>query len=229
VSIILFYFKGYLNFYEGNAWLKRLAYIWIAQNIVLVISTAYRNTVYIGDFGLTHKRIGVYVYLLLCVVGLITTFIKIAKGKNNWFLFRKNAWIFYALMIVSCPFDWDSIITNFDISTFESTKTLELDQYYLAGLGHANFAVMFDYYIVQGKTLRLKPFKQVREADVVVEKTDDKYTDEVKNSLWYKYLEMERDYAGHHWQSHCVSKSNNLHAVEKMIKDNGLICPVSLR
>lgn len=144
-------------------------------------------------------------------------------------MFRKNAWIFYGLMILSCPFDWDSIITNFDINTFESTKTLELDQYYLAGLGHANFAVMFDYYIVQGKTLRLTAFKQVRSAEGAAEKISDKYTEEVKNMLWYKYLEMERDYAGHHWQSHCVSKSNNLHAVEKMIKDHGLICPVSLR
>jgi hypothetical protein len=64
VSVILFYFRGYLNFYEGNKWLKALTYLWIAQNIMLVISTAYRNTVYIGDYGLTHKRIGVYVYLI---------------------------------------------------------------------------------------------------------------------------------------------------------------------
>ena len=63
VSVILFYFRGYLNFYENNRWLKNLSYIWIVQNIVLVISTACRNSIYISDYGLTNRRIGVFVYL----------------------------------------------------------------------------------------------------------------------------------------------------------------------
>jgi hypothetical protein len=229
VSVILFYFRGYLNFYEGNKWLKNLTYIWIAQNIILVISTAYRNTVYIGSYGLTHRRIGVYVYLFLCIAGLVTTFIKVHKGKNNWFLFRKNAWIFYTLMIVACPFDWDSIITSFDISRFQSDRTMEIDQRYLADLGYTNLAQLFQYYIVEGKTLHARA--DTTQQDIIRRSpgSDSQYYDNIKNMIWYKYLDMENNYAPHSWQSHCMAKSGNLPAIEKMMKDNNLVCPVYIR
>ncbi|MCW3126228.1 MAG: hypothetical protein JWO03_1886 [Bacteroidetes bacterium] len=229
VTVILFYFRGYLNFYEGNKWLKGLAYIWIAQNLMLVLSTVYRNTVYIYDFGLTHKRIGVYVYLFLCVAGLVTTFIKIFQRKNNWFLFRKNAWIAYTLMIVACPVDWDTVITTFDIDHFQANKTMEIDQRYLAELGHTNFAQLFQYYIVEDKSLKAQIDSSAKPSAFSRDNYTPYYNKEIKDMLWNKYLYLERDYAPHHWRSHCMSKSNNLHAVEKMIADHKLVCPVQLR
>ena len=230
VSVILFYFKGYLNFYEGNKWLKALTYLWIAQNIMLVISTAYRNTVYIGDYGLTHKRIGVYVYLILCITGLVTTFIKISMGKNNWFLFRKNGWIVYGMMIVACPFDWDSIITEFDISRFENNRTMEVDQRYLVDLGHTNMARIFEYYIVEGKTLRARADSTGYDRrGIVSSDSENAYNQEIKTMIWYEYLYLDKRYAKHSWQSHCMSESGNLHAIEKMIKEHHLVSPVQIR
>ena len=79
IGIILFVFRGYLNFYENNRWLKTLAYAWIVQNALLVITTANRNYWLIESNGLTRRRIGVYVYLLLCLVGLTTTIIKVMQ------------------------------------------------------------------------------------------------------------------------------------------------------
>jgi len=229
VTVILFYFRGYLNFYEGNKWLKNLAYIWIAQNIILVISTAYRNTIYVSSYGLTHRRIGVYVYLFLCVAGLITTFIKVSQGKNNWFLFRKNAWIFYTLMIVACPFDWDSIITSFNISRFQADRTMEIDQRYLADLGYTNLSQLFQYYIVEDKTLKSHANTSEETFSRLSMSSDSQYYIDIKNMIWDKYLYLEARYAPHSWQSHCMAKSGNLHAIEKMMKDNNITCPVTLR
>jgi hypothetical protein len=226
VCVILFYFRGYLNFYEGNGWLKKLSYIWIAQNIILVISTAYRNTVYIGDYGLTHKRIGVYVYLFLCIVGLVTTFVKITQGKNNWFLFRRNAWVAYVFMIVSCPVDWDTVITSFDINRFQSDKTMEIDQRYLADLSYTNLAQLFEYYIVEGKTLHYVPATSAGEITLRITGADSHYSNDIKKMIWEKYTYLETRYAPHSWQSHCMSKSNNLHAIERMMKEHNLSCPV---
>lgn len=225
IAIILFYFRGYLNFYENNRLLKSLSFVWIIQNIILVISTAYRNTAYISNYGLTHKRIGVYVYLILCVVGLITTFIKISHKKNNWFLFRKNAWIFYGFMIIACPFDWDSIITTFDINRFQKDNTMEIDQRYLAQLSHTNLAQIFEYYIVEGKTLHANS----NERQISRVETYNYYGEQIKNMIWYQYLDLKHDYAAHKWQSHCVTKSQNLKGVEKMIEEHHLVCPVSVR
>jgi hypothetical protein len=115
ISIILFYFRGALNFDKQSKTIKVLAYCWIVQNVLMLISTAFRNELYIAAYGLTYKRIGVYVYLLLSVIGLITTFIKIVQVKSNHFLFRVNGWLFYTVLIISCFFSWDILITDYNI------------------------------------------------------------------------------------------------------------------
>lgn len=129
IAIILFYFRGGLNFYEKNRALKVLAFLWIIQNAVLIITIASKNQLYVSEYSLTYKRIGVFVYLLLSLIGLATTFIKILQTKSNWFLFRKNAWAFYTILILSCFINWDLLITKFNI---EHSK--ELDKPYLLTL-----------------------------------------------------------------------------------------------
>ncbi len=236
ISIILFYFRGYLNFYAGSKWLKLLAYLWIAQNIVLVLSTCYRNYSYIASYGLTHKRIGVYVYLILCITGLVTTFIKILQAKNNWFLFRKNAWIMYAMLIAASPVDWDMVITDFNITHFQADRRMEIDQQYLANLSHTNLARMFRFCIVENRSLKTQQDTMVIAVVAVVAPAGENIADtpfdrnlEVKRSLWYNYLYLQRDYAQHDWQSTCTSKSQNLADIQEMIHKHHLISPVSLR
>ncbi|MGI9543070.1 MAG: DUF4153 domain-containing protein [Cyclobacteriaceae bacterium] len=133
VIIILYFFRGNLNFFSGNRRLLWLAYFWILQNLLLVYTTAYKNFLYISEYGLTHKRIGVYVYLSLTFFGLLTTFIKVFATKSNWFLFRKNAWLFYLAMIVCTFFNWDRIITEYNLS---KSKRTDID--YLIGLSTSN-------------------------------------------------------------------------------------------
>jgi hypothetical protein len=123
ILIILYYFRGSQNFFEKNLSLKFLGYVWIIQNALLILSTAVRNQLYVNEFSLTYKRIGVYVYLLLCLIGLATTFVKILKTRSNWFLFRKNGWAFYAVLVISCLFNWDLIITKFNIHYSKNLDT----------------------------------------------------------------------------------------------------------
>ena len=92
ILIILFYFRGALNFNKDNKSLKLLVYVWLAQNAFVIISTAYRNLLYISEYSLTYKRLGVYIWLVLTMVGLITTFVKIYGKRNNLYLFKSNGW-----------------------------------------------------------------------------------------------------------------------------------------
>ncbi len=138
IAVILFYFRGALNFYQKSKTLKLLAYIWIAQNVFMLFSTAMRNEMYINEYGLTHKRIGVYVYLLLAATGLITTFFKITKAKSNMYLLRSNSRIFYSALILSAFFNWDYIITDFNIH-----KAGQLDKDYLVKLSNTNLAQLY--------------------------------------------------------------------------------------
>ena len=115
IGIILFFFRGFSNFLKEAKWLKVLGFIWIAQNVILLASTAIRNQMYVEAYGLSHKRIGVFIYLLLATTGLILTLYKLALKKNNGFLFRKNAWAFYAVLLMATPIQWDQIITEYNI------------------------------------------------------------------------------------------------------------------
>ncbi len=114
IIITLYYFRGSLHFIKNNTWLKWLAYLWIFQNILLALSSASKNNFYISDYGLTYKRIGVYIYLILTIIGLITTMIKITYTKSNWFLVRKNTWAFYFILLICSLVHWDYYIIRYN-------------------------------------------------------------------------------------------------------------------
>lgn len=210
IAVILFVFRGYLNFFENNKWLKLLAYGWIAQNIVLVITTAHRNWWIIESSGLTRRRIGVYVYLLLCIIGLTTTLLKVMQRNSNWFLFRKNAWAFYAVFIISCFVNWDDFIVQYNCRHYKTQKFKYIDKRYLLKLSHTGMASLFEYY------------KQEKAADSTANNLFDKdmvfyiYDD-------YKYMKMEVDSAS--WKSYCISKTQYVRAVDEMIAKGGIPRP----
>lgn len=129
ISIILYYFRGNQNFYQNNQWLVRLTYLWIFQNGLLLLGIIHKNQIYIEEFGLTYKRIGVYVYLLMTFAGLLTTFWKVRELKSVWFLFRKNTMVAYSLLIISSFINWDSLIAKYNINTAK-----HLDVAYLLNL-----------------------------------------------------------------------------------------------
>ena len=140
IVIILYFFRGNLNFYEGNKTLKVLSFIWIFLNAILIFLIAAKNYNYIISFGLTYKRIGVNIYLFLTFIGLITTFLKVSKIKNLWFLFRINTRIAFVLLILFSIVNWDSYITKYNINYAQS-----LDLSYLINLSDNNAILLNEY------------------------------------------------------------------------------------
>ncbi|WP_179020475.1 DUF4153 domain-containing protein [Winogradskyella forsetii] len=120
IMILLYVFRGNLNFYEDNKTLKRLAFTWIILNMLLVLSIVFKNGQYIYYFGLTYKRIGVLVYLMLTTIGLVTTLLKIYNVKNNWYLFRINTQAAFIILIISSTINWDYHITNYNFNYAQS-------------------------------------------------------------------------------------------------------------
>lgn len=116
VGVILFYFKGSFNFDEKAKRLKQLSKIWILLNGVLILSTIVKNSEYVSFFGLTYKRLGVYAFLCLAIIGLFFTFLKITKQKTNAYLFNQMIWYFYGTILLCSFVNWGNLITNYNIS-----------------------------------------------------------------------------------------------------------------
>lgn len=149
IVIILYFFRGSLNFYEHNTLIKKLSYAWILLNIILVILIAIKNNNYVAIFGFTYKRIGVFIYLTLTLVGLVTTFLKVHKIKNLWFLFRVNAQVAFAVLIISSCIDWDYSITNYNL---KHAKSLDLN--YLIRLTDNNAILLQEYALTHPVTIK---------------------------------------------------------------------------
>ncbi|TAD92467.1 MAG: DUF4173 domain-containing protein [Bacteroidetes bacterium] len=113
--VVLFFFRGNLNFMWQNGVLRSLTLLWIVQNFILCISVGIRNFYYIQHMGLAYKRIGLLFYLLLVAVGLITIIIKVYRKKTMHFLLRVNGWVAFTLLVFSSLVNWDLLIVNYNL------------------------------------------------------------------------------------------------------------------
>ncbi len=116
VGIVLYFFRANLNFYSRNRLLKSLSYAWLAQNAVLAVSVAVRNSWYIYYYALAYKRIGVFLFLIMTMVLLFTVYTKVKSRKTGFYLIRMNALCLYILLLFASIFNWDSIIARYNFS-----------------------------------------------------------------------------------------------------------------
>lgn len=115
IVVILFYFKSGFNFDDKSQSLKFLAKTWILLNAVLVISALVKNAEYFVNFGATYKRLGVFAFLILSLIGLYFTFRKIQKQKTNAFLINHMVWYFYGTVLAASFINWGGLATAYNI------------------------------------------------------------------------------------------------------------------
>jgi len=112
MGIMLYFFRRNLNFYSKSRFIKLMTYSWIAQNLILAISVAIRNYHYIQYWGLAYKRIGVIMFLIAVIYGLISLYIKIKYTKTAYYLIKKNALAVYLILMIFSLLNWDTIIAK---------------------------------------------------------------------------------------------------------------------
>lgn len=141
IAILLYYFRKDLNFYENNKWLKYAAYIWITQNVILIISVSLRNYYYIDFYGLTHLRIGVGVFLVITLIGLCSLWIKIRDLRSLFYMFRINTWALYIVWVSLAFVNWDVLIARYNLSN--SFKN-GIDYTYLLSLSDNTLPIIYE-------------------------------------------------------------------------------------
>jgi len=119
IIIVLFFFRGNLNYLKNNKFLRLLSYTWLAQNGILAISVAVRNFWYINYFSLAYKRIGVIIFLVLTIYGLYTVFVKVNRRKSSFYLFKSNSLALYVVLVVSSIINWDTLIAKYNFKHSE--------------------------------------------------------------------------------------------------------------
>lgn len=158
MGLLLVFFRGHLNFYAKNNWLKRMAYLWMALNALLLCHAAFKNTLYVAHSGLTGKRLGVYLFLLLVGFGLATVLIKIRRLKSLMYLLRVNSAALYAVLIFALTLPWGNWITAYNLR-YIADPDLE----YLMELSSWNAHQLHAYAREQGQSLEPDQSREIEE------------------------------------------------------------------
>jgi hypothetical protein len=117
--IVLYYFRGDLNFHRHNRVIRLLSYAWLVQNLVLALSVAMRNYRYIHHYALAYKRIGVAFFLIAVCIMLVLVILKVRDRRSMHFLSRWSALAVYGSALLMAVFDWDTIIARYNMAQRE--------------------------------------------------------------------------------------------------------------
>lgn len=104
---------------ENYRFLQLLIGAWLFQNAFLVISVAIRNVHYINHSGLAFKRIGVFFFLVLVVIGLISVWVKINQRRNAAWVFWVNSWAVYLVLTCSAVVNWSVVVTRYNLEVHQ--------------------------------------------------------------------------------------------------------------
>jgi hypothetical protein len=116
IGVIMFYFRSAFSFDVKAGPLKALATTWILLNALLICSAIAKNSEYILSYGLTFKRISVFIFLALSLVGLYLTYFKLKNKKTNGFLVNRMTWILFITFIVLSPVNFSWLVTRYNIT-----------------------------------------------------------------------------------------------------------------
>jgi hypothetical protein len=136
-----FYYAGYAH--EGAAWLtvalalatvilsvvfrgtilrdprlgslRRLAWIWSAENVLLAIAVYNRLMIYVGFNGMTRMRIVGFFGITAVVAGFVLVVWKIAREKDFAWLIRRQSWALALTIYVFALTPVDSLAVSYNV------------------------------------------------------------------------------------------------------------------
>ena len=121
----------------GDRRVQVLVYVWIGQNLLLVLSSMLRLDLYVEAYALTHWRIAAFLWMGLVMAGLVLIIMRIALARNSRWLIGANMVAVSAVVFATCFVNFNAIIARFNVehSRQFSGEGAVLDRTYLVSLG----------------------------------------------------------------------------------------------
>jgi hypothetical protein len=113
---------------------RRLAYLFVLQNLFVLASAARRLGLYVEVYGLTRFRVSVVFWMLLVAVGFITILVRLWGQRPLITLFRQNAVTTLLLLTAVSLANIDGWIADWNVDRYEQGSSIAVDLRYLASL-----------------------------------------------------------------------------------------------
>lgn len=117
--------------------IRWLVIAWVAQNILLVASSALRTIDYVGAYSLTLLRIAALEWMALVALGLCFILWRVLAGKSGPWLINANAAALALLLSIAAFVDHGAIVARWNTTHAREVggKGVHLDLCYMRSLG----------------------------------------------------------------------------------------------
>jgi hypothetical protein len=142
-----------------SATARRLVIAWVAQNILLVASTALRTMDYVQAYAMTRMRLAALAWMLLVAVGLVLICWRLVRGKSSSWLLNANALTAIVVLAACSVLDLGTVAAAWNVGHAAELggRSAGLDVCYLQALGETAVIPM-----AQVDARRLPPDLQLR-------------------------------------------------------------------
>jgi hypothetical protein len=117
--------------------LKFGMYLWIGQNVFLVVSAIWRTWLYVETYSLTHLRVAALIWMALVALGLVLLVIRFAADRDNRWLVNTNVLAALTVLYAVCFVDLGRVIADFNVAHCREMNGAgeRLDLAYLQSIG----------------------------------------------------------------------------------------------
>jgi hypothetical protein len=122
---------------ERSTLARRLVYAWVAQNVFLTVTAAWRLDLYVGVYSLTRLRLAAGVWMLLVATGLVWIGCRIVLRRDNAWLLNANVLTTLAVLYACCFVNFDGAIADYNVAHCREAggEGVAIDADYLYSLG----------------------------------------------------------------------------------------------
>lgn len=121
--------------------------LFVAQNVLLVVSSIERTLLYINSYALTYLRIAALIWMGLVAFGLVLIVLRVVRGKSNLWLINANTAALIWVLSVSAFIDFAAMIAEHNVRNAREMggQGVYLDARYLRSIGPSVLPAMRRY------------------------------------------------------------------------------------
>ena len=101
---------------EQSRVIRPLVYLWVAQNVLLVLSSILRLDLYVQIYLLTWWRVAAFIWMVLVALGLVLIVARIVLNRPNDWLIRANLITLTATLYICSLVNFAAIIADYNVS-----------------------------------------------------------------------------------------------------------------
>jgi hypothetical protein len=122
---------------ENSRLIRPLVLLWIAQNILLVVSSIFRLDLYVAAFSLTYLRLAALIWMGLVATGLVLILVQIKLNRSNAWLLSANAIALAVTLYACCFINAPWLVASYNVQHCREINGTgpNLDLQYLESLG----------------------------------------------------------------------------------------------